>query len=476
MITGLLTLFLAAAASVQQPDLQAPAIERLAIVGADVLPMTGPARLHNQTVLVDGDRIAAVGPERRIRIPAGYRIIRARGLVLMPGLVDMHIHLSPDPGRPGDSTQRALAIALANGVTTVRVMLGQPAHTRVREAIERGELPGPRIYAASPAIHQGNTRTTDEARQAVRAAHAAGFDLIKSHQLTDVEVWQAMQDEAARLGVPVAGHVTNAVGLSRALAARQEIEHLDGAFASLMPPGLPLDFGQFIPPAVIDAAEHATDAQVAALARSVADAHNYQVPTLAVLERAVDLETPFEELAAPDQDYLAGWILDQWRQRRAQLPAAGWTPELVRRFISQRRRIVRAYYEAGVPVMAGSDTPQPFQIWGFGLIREIESLSAAGLGPTGALRAATVVPRDYFRSLQNGGSSLGWRADFGTVEVGARADLILLRGDPSRNLAALHAPQAVIAGGRMFDRNALDALLARASANGKEQPRPPAGP
>jgi hypothetical protein len=370
-----------------------------------------------------------------------------------------------------------LAISLAHGVTTARIMIGQAGHPAVRAAVDRGELAGPRLYAASPPLHQNNTPTAEAARASVAAAKAAGFDLIKSHQLTDVAVWQAVQDEARRQNIPTAGHVANPIGLERAMAAGQEIEHLDSAFLFFLPPGTPLDFGQFLPPPVTEAAEKASEADYDALARKVRAAGSWQVPTLAVFERATALGTPLDEmLASPDSRFVADWILAQWRGQRAQLVNGGYTPDLGARFAAVRRRLVRAFHRAGVPMMAGSDTPQAFQVWGVGLIREVESLSAAGLGPKAALRSATIVPRDYFRSLPNQGSAIGRKADFGTVEVGARADLILLARDPSVDIANLRALDTVIAGGRLYDRPALDAMLAQAAKDGKAQPPPPAPP
>jgi phosphohistidine phosphatase SixA len=163
----------------------------------------------------------------------------------------------------------------------------------------------------------------------------------------------------------------------------------------------------------------------------------------------------------------------QWTAQREQMRGAGFTPELARQFVDVRRRLVRAFHRAGVPLMAGSDTAQAFHVWGPGLLEEIEAFAAAGLTPMEALRTATVVPRDYFRSLPNGGSALGWKADFGTVEAGARADLILVQGDPSKDLKALRNLKTVIAGGRVHDRAALDALLQQAALDAK-RPAPQA--
>jgi imidazolonepropionase-like amidohydrolase len=445
----------------------------IAIVGADVLPMTGPGLLADQTVLIEGDRITAIGPRARIRIPDGARRIEARGLTLMPGLVDMHVHLAPAPGRPGDAAPRALAVMLAHGVTTARGMAGSPANLQVRAAIEAGTLPGPRFYAAAPALNLNNTTSPEAARAAVSAGRAAGFDLVKSHHLTDVPVWQAVQEEARARGLPVAGHVTNEIGLDRALAANEEVEHLDGTLFALLPENAPerqIQFGQVAPPRVLAVLNGLTDAQFDAFARRVAAAHSWQVPTLALFERIADVATPVEQLRArPEMRYVPDPVLAQWAQQAGGLAQAGFTAENGADFVRLRRRIAAAFHRAGVPLMAGSDTAQAFHLWGPGLLAEVEALQAAGLSNMEALRSATVVPRDYFRSLPNGGSALGWRADFGTVEAGARADLILLRGDPSRDLAALHRLDTVIAAGRVHDRAALDHMLDEASRAAKAQ-------
>jgi cytosine/adenosine deaminase-related metal-dependent hydrolase len=474
-LLSFLALLLGAATSASASP--APVRQDIAIVGADVLPMAGPDRLRDQTVLISGDRITQVGTRARVRVPAGYKVINGAGRTVMPGLVDMHIHLSPEPGRPGDSTQRALAISLAHGITTARIMSGQPGHPAVRSSVDRGELAGPRLYAGSPPLHQNNIASPEAARAAVAAAKAAGFDLVKAHQLPNVEIWQAAQDEARRQGLPVAGHVANPVGLDRAMAAGQQVEHLDSAFLAFLAPGAPVNFGQFLPPHALDAAAGASDEDYAKLARKVAASQSWQVPTLAAFERLTDLGTPWDRLMAlPDPRFVADWIVNQWRGQRDQLANGGYTPVLGARLAEVRRRLVRAYHGAGVKMMAGSDTPHPFHVWGSGMLREVEALSRAGLGPMAALRGATVVPRDYFRSLPNQGSAIGRKADFGTVEAGARADLILLARDPSVDVGNLRSLEAVIADGRLYQRAALDAMLAQAAKDGKAQPPPAPAP
>lgn len=459
-----------------QPRLQLPNnfAGGIAIVGADVLPMTSMERLADQTVLVAGDRITRVAPRHDVTIPPGYRIIDGRGSYLMPGLVDMHVHLAPESGKQGDAAHRALAVMLAHGVTTARGMAGSPNNLIVRAAIEHGHLAGPRLYAAAPGLNDKNSADEEAVRSAVRNAKDAGYDLVKSHHLSALPVWQAVQEEARLQGLAVAGHVTNQVGVDRALAARQQIEHLDGVLLELLPAGAPerqIDFAQIPPPAVIMAAASSSDAALQGVAQKVARSGGYQVPTLALFEKVVALDTPAEALLSrPEMRFVPDQALKQWSAQREQLRAAGLTAEHGRALRDIRRRIVRAFADAGVPIMAGSDTAQAFHVWGRGLLDELAALVEAGLSPMDALRTATVVPRTYFASLPNGGSALGWKPDFGIVEAGARADLILLRDDPSVAISALRSLETVIAGGNIYDRVTLDAMLDQAAtdANGQQ--------
>ncbi|UVI38411.1 alpha/beta fold hydrolase [Qipengyuania spongiae] len=450
--------------------------ERLAFIGVRVIPMTDVEALDDQSVLVANGHVEAVGPRNSVEVPDGYRKIDGRDLTLLPGLVDMHVHLAPEPGAAGDAAQRALSVMLGHGVTTVRSMAGSPNNLVLRDAIERGVLVAPRLYAASPGLNLNNTETPEAAQAAVQAAKQAGYDLIKSHHLSDGEVWKAVQDEARRHNLPVAGHVANEIGLSAALAAKQQVEHLDGAILELLPATAPersIGFAQIPPPAVIRAVAGSEAQRIDELAALVARSGVYQVPTISLFEKVIALDVSTDVLTAlPEMRYVPDDALRQWAAQREGLRQMGFTSEDGEAFRALRRKIVKAYRDAGVPIMAGSDTAQSFHLWGPGLIDEIEALAAAGLTRLEALRSATVVPRDYLRSLPNSGSSLGWEADFGTVEPGARADLILTEGDPSRDLSNLRRVRAVVKAGHFFDRAMLDRMLDQASADAKRAPTP----
>lgn len=468
MVVAMLCLSLAACAATP-PGSAGYGPNAVVIAGADVLTMTEEGALRDRTVVVEGDRIVAIRPfsDRDLALA---NAIDGRGKVVMPGLVDMHVHFANAPGAPGDASQRAAAVMLAHGVTTARSMAGAPTHIALRAALESGTLAGPRIYAASPPISDATVKSAEQAVALVGQAKSAGFDLVKSHVITDTAVWKAAHDEAARLAIPTAGHVTNAVGLERAMAAKQQIEHLDGFAQALLSPGAPergIEFGQIPPPPVMAKIDRAAipDAAIFDLA---AREKSWHVPTIGLFELLMDTKATAAELRAlPEMQYVPDEALEQWaqqhEQRRAQLPA-----DYAADVVAYRRAVVKALDAHGVRMMAGSDTAQAFHIWGPALHREIEALARV-LGPEKALRATTVNPRDYLRSLPANGSALGWKADFGTVEAGARADLVMLDGDPRSDLSVLHRPAAVMKAGKLYDRAALDALLAGAAASAKDK-------
>jgi len=438
----------------------------IVIADVTVIDVDKGEALPGRTVTVEGDRIVSVEAAPP-RAAAGATVIDGRGKFLIPGLVDMHVHFAPVPGAPGDAAARAASVMLAHGVTTARSMAGNPAHIALRDAVERGALLGPRIYAASPALAENKIKAVDDARAAIRAAKEAGFDFVKMHQLPDSAVWQAAQDEARALGLATAGHVTNPVGLARAFAARQQVEHLDGFPHALTDSG-DADFGQIPPPEVVAAIDLAKLPEHPVFAQA-AEAGSYQVPTLSLFEKLLATDVPTEELAArSEMRFVPPASVRQWSEQRAGL-IGQISPTEGAKVIVLRRAIVAALAAKGVPIMAGSDTAQAFHVWGPALHQEMRALAAVVGAPT-ALRAATSTPADYFASLPGNGSALGWKADFGRVASGLRADLVLLDANPLADISAIGRPSALVLRGKLLGRATLDALLAEAERQAQAVP------
>jgi hypothetical protein len=193
-----------------------PAPVRTAFVHVNVLPMDGEHVLEGQTVVVEGDRIAQIGPVGSVKIPAGTQLVDGTGKYIIPGLVDAHVHLQ---------SQTKFALYLANGVTTVFNLDGRPAHLLWRKQIASGEVIGPTIFTTGPIFHQ--KRTSEEDVKLVDEQAAAGYDGIKIYNEVSREEYPALIAEAKRKNLLLMGHVARGPGYAMTLQAGQSIAHLE---------------------------------------------------------------------------------------------------------------------------------------------------------------------------------------------------------------------------------------------------------
>ncbi|MDJ0868447.1 MAG: amidohydrolase family protein [Myxococcota bacterium] len=199
----------------------------LAIERVSVLPMDAARVLADHTVLVRRGRITALGPAAEVAVPWHARRLDGRGGFLLPGLADMHVHLT---------AEAELGRALDAGITLVRNMRGTPRHLDWRARIERGELVGPRLRTAGPYVdgdppfHSGSAvvRDAEAARAEVRRQRAAGYDFIKVYGGLSPDAFAGLVAGAHEAGLPLVGHVPDAVGLEAVVAAGlRSIEHAE---------------------------------------------------------------------------------------------------------------------------------------------------------------------------------------------------------------------------------------------------------
>src|ERR1700752_4547355 len=217
--------------------------QTVAFTNVNVIPMDRERVLANQTVVIKNGVIAEIGDAKKVKLPKDAVRIDGTGKYLVPGLVDMHTHLLSDSDEFPDSIgPDELRVMVANGVTTVRFMIGTPELLALRSRSANGAIEAPTIFGASPHLtgrEQGNdfvVNTPEEARDAVRKSKAAGYDFIKITTFIKAEVYEAAVDEAAKQNIRVVGHADSRfVGVPRAWRAKQQIEHLDGYMEMLVP-------------------------------------------------------------------------------------------------------------------------------------------------------------------------------------------------------------------------------------------------
>jgi imidazolonepropionase-like amidohydrolase len=405
---GALALLLPAAIAQEQP---------LAFVGVTVIDTQAGRARPSMTVVVAQGRIASVSPSQELRPPRGARIIDGRGKFLIPGLWDMHAHLHAtlEMDERDLSGRSFFAPRLvAHGVTGVRSMFDSwPAIRRLRAEIAAGIVVGPRIVASGPMLDGPQPYwpgaiacgTAAQARQAVERLARDGVDFVKIYSWLPRDAFFAIAAEARRAGLPVAGHVPNSVTAAEASAAGQKsIEHLFGVSAD---------------PALL-----------AALIKN----GTAVTPTLVVHRSAAS----GAELAAIPPSLRQFW-LSPARDRSADAAAA-------RR---REMRIVADMHKAGVLILAGSDTPNPYVMPGASLHRELELLVDAGLTPMQALQAATIRAADF----------LGMADRLGSIAQGNLADLVLLERDPLARIGNTRSIETVVLNGRLIERPELDRCL-----------------
>jgi amidohydrolase family protein len=412
-----------------------------AFVGVNVIPMDRETVLRDQTVVVREGRITAIGATTTTEVPAGAVKVDGAGKYLMPALAEMHAHI-PGGKAPDTVVERVLFLYAANGVGTIRGMLGDPRHLTYRERAAKGELISPRIYTSGPSLNGNSVPTTESAIEAVTAQKAAGYDLLKIHPGVKRVVYDALAAKARELKIDVAGHVPAEVGVEHALETHyRSIEHLDGYMEALSRKTEPSQFFGLNLVGDVD------ESRIPALIQKTKAAGTWQVPTEILFDNLMSDEDPDAMAKRPEIKYaidpnqVAQWVNE--KKKFADVPAADR-----QKFITLRRRLIKNMYDAGVPFALGSDAPQIWNIPGFSAHRELRALVDAGLSPYQALRTATMNVGAYF-SDPNAGS----------VAAGKRADLLLLDANPLEKIENTRSIAGVMLNGRWMSREEIDKRL-----------------
>jgi imidazolonepropionase-like amidohydrolase len=419
----------------------------LVITHVTLIDATGRAAIPDVTVVIAGDRIVSIGKSAEVPLPRGAQVVDGAGKFLIPGLWDAHVHLSW-------TTASALPVLIANGVTSVRDMGGRLSELEDwRTKIVTGILVGPRILFAGPILngqkfnqYQMVSGNPDETRGVIRALKEAGVDFIKVHRRMPRESYFAAVDEAKKQGLTLVGHIPLTVSPAEASDAGQAtIEHTETLFEGTFTAALN---GRKLFAAIHQFREDEADKLFARFATN----HTVMDPTLIAYRASIDFSDPALPLN-PNLRYVAvsnKKMLEQYKLPAADLPQ--W-----KQTFDELCEVVRQMHTAGVTLIAGTDIAGP-RIPGFSLHQELALLVQCGLTPMQALQAATSTPA----------SVLNKSKDLGTIEVGKLADMILLDANPLDDIHNTQRIHAVIVGGKLMNRAALDGLLALGETMAKQ--------
>jgi imidazolonepropionase-like amidohydrolase len=442
------------------------AAQTTAITHVTVLPMDADRALPDQTVVIDGGRIAALGPAAATPVPRGATVVDGRGKFLIPGLFDTHIHLRPQ------SAATDLLLYVANGITTVQSMHGSPWHLELRGRVAAGAVPGPRILTTGPTTASAGVRTPDDAERLVREQQAAGYDAIKQYgvgEATPRETYHRLRAAAREQGIRLVGHAPRNLPFSAVLEERQEsVDHMEEIVYTHTPivaqfgPYLDIQFGR-VQPANLDSLRRALppierlDSAVVALAREMKAAGIAVTPTM-VAFRTISISVAdefFTRLARPEMVYVEPMVRARWGAGLNRYRSGGWATklELMSTILTAsyelQLRLLRAFHDAGVPLMTGTDAPLDLVLPGFTLHEELRLFVAAGLTPYDALVAATRAPAER----------LGLAARTGTIAQGKDADVVMLDADPRADIRATERIAGVWVRGAHWPRQRIRATL-----------------
>jgi len=416
---------------------EAAAEPPLVIAHVSLVDVALGSLVPDQTVVVRSGRIAQAGDAALSAVPQGATVVDGRGRYLMPGLWDSHVHALFD----AEVARSFLPRFVAEGVTGVRDMGGKVEVLRAaRFAILAGTLIGPRIVAAGAVVdgpHPADPAVSiavgdsGAARAAVDSLARSGADFIKVYTLLPRQSYFAVLREAARLGLPVAGHVPAGVTpLDAAVGGQRSIEHLR-------------DEAEPLCAAVSDPA-------CVRLLDTLRVHGTWLVPTLVVLRVKAILDDSSlvrdSRLGAVPDLVRAAW--EGIREREGPRPAAYWREKRARFF--GELALTGAAWRQGVPLLAGTDAGALYTYPGSSLHEELAQLVRAGLTPAAALRAATLGAAEF----------LGAADSMGTVAVGKVADLVLLGADPLADIRNTRRIEGVVLRGRLLARPVLDSLAA----------------
>jgi imidazolonepropionase-like amidohydrolase len=419
-----------------------PTPPTVAITRVTVIDGTDPAPRPDQTVVVRGRHIVAVGPASATPVPRGSRVLDGRGRFLIPGLWDMHVHTDVPGGR------EVLRLYVMNGVLSVRDMAGTWAQlTGWRREIAAGTLAGPRILASGPYLEGGEigiphllARNPDEARAAVDSLGRLGVDLVKLHGQLSRESWFAALRAARDRGLRTGGHVPRSITAAEASdSGLGSLEHL----LQIPIPCTPAESLALAPRFPIQGMlGRCTSADLAPLFARLVRNGTAVVPTQVAayeISRWPLTDLPGDAYARHLPDTLRRFVT-QIFQIPPGVPADAYrTGEAL---FAKRLALVGAMHRAGVVLLAGTDAPLRNSPPGFGLHEELALLVRAGLSPFAALRAATLEPARFF----------GMEDSLGTVAPGRLADLVLLDASPLSDIRNVRKIRAVLQQGRVVRR------------------------
>ena len=431
---------------VQKTTATKPATHVLAIVGGTLVDVNAKSNIADVVVIIEGNKIKAVGPRAKVKIPRGAEVIDAHGKYLIPGLIDTHTHSAYD----GNDSWLS-ARFLATGITTVLDTGSQPPVYDLKRRIASGELQGPRMLVCGPMItgepvafpSSETVKTPDEARRAVAARVAAGADLIKTHAQLAPDDLRAAIDEAHQKGLRTISHTGKTNALEAVLAGTNILTHLVGIADIAVPDPEKIRaahtaafLGGWVASSL--AWPQADQVKLDGLIREMVSRHVFYSPTLSIHHTIAFARDPdaFRDRAVASGPPAS--VLKDWEGLQKQ----PFDTAPFKKAWPLMQQFVKRYYDAGGVLIVGTDTAAVYQAPGLSAHEEMRLMTELGVPVIDALRAGTI----------NAARALGIERETGSIEAGKLADIVIIEGDPLADINNTRKIARVIKAGVVYEK------------------------
>ncbi len=394
--------------------------------------------LETQTIIIEKAKIVKIGPSSIVKIPENTQIIDGRNKYLIPGLMDMHVHLE----------ESDLQLFLANGITTVRNLNGDETYLELRRKVAQGEILGPKIYTSGPLISGADTKwkikavpnSPEDVRGIVKSQKELGYDFIKVYDGLTNEIYHALIKEARKQNIKVVGHIPKEVGLAGILNAGQaSIEHIEKIVKDYF--GSEYDY-----------------AKAKEVSEMIKLSSTSVCPTLALQENYyLNSHDEFlKKLENPEMVFVDSEIMKWWKSQTTPQNNSPSLNKKYKDFYNFQLKLTKLLFDMNIPLLAGTDTPNLGMVPGFSIHDELRNLVKAGLSPYYALETAT----------SNAASFLNKDDEIGAIKEGMIADLVLLKKNPLVNISNTKSIEGVIAQGRWYSKNKIQSSINKLFTNG----------
>lgn len=424
--------------------------EDYVVINAQVITMDENVEiLTNQYLKVIDGKISDLGSMENYEEESDLTVIDAGDGFIVPGIAEMHAHI-PSKNSGDEIIEETLFLYLSNGITTIRGMLGESYHLELRDEVLNGKILGPRIYTSGPSLNGNSVKSVEQAQKTVTAQKEAGYDFLKLHPGLTIEVFDAIVTTANEVGIPYSGHVSIDVGIRHALESKYaSVDHVDGYLEGLVPESAgvnPEDNGFF----GINFTELADESTIPELVELTKSNQVWVVPTQSLMERWVGPEDPGELAKDPEMIYMNPNTVNRWVQiKESYTSGSNYSNQLGESFIKIRLDIIKALHEGDVNLLLGSDAPQVFNVPGFSIRNECNSMVSAGLTPMDVLISGTVNPARFFEAEDS----------FGKIKVGLSADFVITESSPIEDINNYFNQKGVMVRGQWLSKESIDQKL-----------------